>query len=86
MDRIVHAWFVEKIEPIELAASVRLALLEESDGRNVWIYSPSSPYACRPPSGLHPQLPKQKRINVRPILNLLGNRLALAVSGLAVNP
>ena len=34
MDRIAHAWFVEKIEPIELVASVRLALLEESDGTN----------------------------------------------------
>ena len=32
MDRIAHAWFVEKIEPIELAADVRLALLEESNG------------------------------------------------------
>ena len=36
------------------------------------------------PSRLHPQLPKQKRINIRPIFNLLGNRLALAVAGFAI--
>src|SRR6476469_8280262 len=35
---------------------------------------------------LHRQLPKQKRINIRPVFNLFGNRLALAVAGLAINP
>ncbi|HTA24887.1 MAG TPA: hypothetical protein VK763_15245 [Terriglobales bacterium] len=34
MDRIAHAWFVEKITPLELAARarIRLSLLEEKDG------------------------------------------------------
>lgn len=39
-----------------------------------------------PLSRFHPQLPKQKRINIRPIFNLLGDWLALAVAGFAVNP
>src|SRR6185369_484462 len=46
--------------------------------------SPTTMGHC-PALRLHPQLPKQKRINVRPVFNLLGNRLALAVSGLAVD-
>jgi len=34
MDRIAHAWFVEKIEPLELAARarIRLSLVNEKDG------------------------------------------------------
>jgi hypothetical protein len=34
---------------------------------------------------LHPQLPKQKRIDVRTLLNLFGNRLPLPMPRLALN-
>ncbi len=37
-------------------------------------------------SAFDAQLPKQKRINISPIFNLFGDRLALTVAGFAVNP